>query len=451
MVAGIFTASAGIVAGQVGGGGWVEFILENDWTTLSIPSGYTFVPENVGDSAQAVYAADGTWINSLFDSGASWTNTVVGSYPLTGFTIIGHAQIDDIGDPFYVEMSIHSDDISMPYSGIYFSDTELGATVFNVGVPESGIVATVPGDAYFAMTAHSDGTVDVWLFDDSGMQHFDAGFVDTITPGQTIATVGPAEYSLPVGGARILDTYATNNELDEAEITAIVTGWGWTEPPPPFLETVEGWWDATDYSGSGNLTNKGITGSAIDAVLGTGGSSPTFSAGAFTFNGTNARIAIPDHADLDFGTGQSFTIGLIMTPHATSAIEEGGYFGKGANTFVPHFDLFAQADNESAYVFEVSDVSHELFPDQTLAGSTKRLVMGIRNVTADTVRLNINGTNGTSATDTTTAAITNSDTLWIGRSAIFGHQRFVMYGFFVYRGVPTADQITEIKTYYGIA
>lgn len=106
-----------------------------------------------------------------------------------------------------------------------------------------------------------------------------------------------------------------------------------------------GWWDATTYSGSGNLLNLGTGGNALDATIGVNFFGPVFDTDHFIISendaqsngGTSWGITVPYNTLLNFDTNDTFTIGIIFKLTTNPPI-----FGSPQpNTFARYFSKWS--------------------------------------------------------------------------------------------------------------
>jgi hypothetical protein len=135
----------------------------------------------------------------------------------------------------------------------------------------------------------------------------------------------------------------------------------------------------------------------------------------FWFDGTNDKIVIDDHPDLNFTATESLTLGIACrsydyTPATQYTLIDkrqgtGGYLGYG---------LQAQTDGDMKFVLQATGGT----PDDQLAGASDGAAItaiGVRNVIDDDIEVFLDGTgSGSPTTDSTTGTLTYATDITIG-------------------------------------
>lgn len=173
------------------------------------------------------------------------------------------------------------------------------------------------------------------------------------------------------------------------------------------LETAELVLRANRYSGSGDWLDE--SGNGHDAVA-TG--SPAWDGEKFTISTAPAYFTIPDHADLDFGTSDSFTVIVVAEWAADHATQNQLLIGKGAPFGGPGWWLYLTSGG--AAIFRAGDGAGGTFLPSVAAVEGSRYVMsGRRSVGSDVGRV---GTDSVfnNGTDNTAQSLANSAAIRVG-------------------------------------
>lgn len=212
------------------------------------------------------------------------------------------------------------------------------------------------------------------------------------------------------------------------------------------------WLDTTDYSGSGDMINKGTTGSALDGVLGAGSAEPAWTGGSpgyFTFDGVNDIITVADNSVLNFADADDWTLGVIWE-HASAPANNARWVDKFSGALTG-YSMRYQGSSINTIVADSG--GHVVAPTGTGAvpTATKMLLLTTMNKSAgNTCRVRYNTTLGTSlSASPLTSATTTTDDFKISSSTNPIAGKF--YGVFLARSVLTATNITDVGTYYGVS
>jgi hypothetical protein len=218
-----------------------------------------------------------------------------------------------------------------------------------------------------------------------------------------------------------------------------------SNPGGSLLATMVGWWDALTYSGSGNLLNKGTAGASGDMVPAGGSASPTFSTNHFVFDGVNDFMSnATDIASFDIpNKGTTFTAGIVINMPNTPN-NGANYFCKGNG---PGWAIFGNGTLFGTKAF-VNDSSYYIATGPVGTQNVKAL--HLMQVTTTQVIAALNNTQGTPITDGRTGSADSSQVLLLGQNGGGVCQKMDLYGAFVHRGALTAQNITDIGTYYGL-
>lgn len=209
-----------------------------------------------------------------------------------------------------------------------------------------------------------------------------------------------------------------------------------------------GFWDASKYSGSGNWLNLGTGGSSGDfsvpfgstAPVWTNGNKFVFSTGggpySFQFNANHA-YHFPDK------NAGSFSVGIVQqTPFAIFRVVMGDTAFNGWN-------VYQDTPSFNARIFsEISQQPQVNGPDE--ATLTKALRGFVIDDTAHVFKTYSNAVFGTSVADN--RAVSPSDgNIFISSPAGAGTWcPQDVYGMFIHQGLLTAQNLTDIGTYFGV-
>jgi hypothetical protein len=167
--------------------------------------------------------------------------------------------------------------------------------------------------------------------------------------------------------------------------------------------------------------------------------------------GTDDYMEIPDNALLNFGTSDSFTIITVARQWHYNAIQflifkKNAASNLGWNTA---FLTTAGAEVQGALEAPASTTCNA-----SIAGASVGALQVnsfVRDVTADTITMARNNTFGTPVTDTTTASLSNTGNLLIGRRVTSPplYANMELDAVLLFRRALTAAEIGQLVTYYG--
>lgn len=165
------------------------------------------------------------------------------------------------------------------------------------------------------------------------------------------------------------------------------------------------------------------------------------------FDGVDDYLEVPDHADLDFGASDSFTVVAAGRWHIVAA----------AKTLISKYDASStrwliNTDATPAVQFAINDGVAPSAVDVWTASPTARqlfVVAGVRNVADDDVETFVNGVGtGTPMTDGTSLSLANASSLTIGGlgtvSQFFNGQ---IFGTAIFREALTDAENLELGTW----
>lgn len=219
------------------------------------------------------------------------------------------------------------------------------------------------------------------------------------------------------------------------------------------LSSMEGWWDASTYSGSGNWLNGGTGGSTLDFVI----TGAAFTTDHFDFNGTSDHMDVADSAPVgalvDIALADTIWMGIIFEQRATPVIF-GQYFSKTTNP--PGWHLTSDNTNIRPRFIITDSAVHSPNSSHPTSQSlnTKYLWCGVRRRSGlDLYCIEGRTSFSTPATDTTSTTMDNTGPLRLGggnNGTNFQNMR--LYAAFVVRSVvPSLAQLQTIADYYGCA
>ena len=159
--------------------------------------------------------------------------------------------------------------------------------------------------------------------------------------------------------------------------------------------------------------------------------------------GTDDYMEVADNDLVDFALTDSFTVVAIMRQWATQPSRV--IVGKGQNLgTAAGYAIYSTSTNDQ---FMVADGTNQSFKGSAFTAGALMTVAGIRDVVADTVASNVNGTI-TSGTDVTTATSANASPLRVGRDSGSVYADVEGIAFAVFRRVLTTTEIALIQSYY---
>jgi hypothetical protein len=150
---------------------------------------------------------------------------------------------------------------------------------------------------------------------------------------------------------------------------------------------------------------------------------------------------------LNFGATDSFTV-MAFTRNWSSSAATNGLVAKGTTNTTNGYTLYRYYAGSSSS-FQVADGTVNPTaetPAQTAGVAT--LATGIRNVSIDKLTAYVNATAGTPVTDTTTATLSTTTTVTIGKVSTGGYLDGELYAAAVFRQALTAAQVRQITNYF---
>lgn len=219
--------------------------------------------------------------------------------------------------------------------------------------------------------------------------------------------------------------------------------------PAPVLPTAVAWWKASTYSGSGNLLDG--SGNGHDLTI----NGAAFANGAFTFVASESDyMETADHADLDFGTTDNFTVAIALkvsgAPGAATA-----WMAKrtATSTTAPVGWNFYSTSGSLIGRFTISDGTNR--PEATkssIVANAPTLLAGVRDVSADTITAALGGVIGSAVTDSTTGTLVNAEVVRIGRLSGAGtsYADMTFYGAAVFRRALAAGELATLAAELGV-
>jgi hypothetical protein len=162
--------------------------------------------------------------------------------------------------------------------------------------------------------------------------------------------------------------------------------------------------------------------------------------------GTDDYMEVPDSADLDFGASDDFTILAVVRKWANAATTPILFKRTNDLNGSAGWNLYTLSTGNA--VAKMSDATNVVLPVRAYTAGALSVIGGVRDVTADTLTTYVDGT-GTSASDTTTATLANSEPLRVGRysgGSTYGDFEFIAGA--VWRRALTAAEVTALTTYF---
>lgn len=130
--------------------------------------------------------------------------------------------------------------------------------------------------------------------------------------------------------------------------------------------------------------------------------------------GTDDYLETPDHADFDFGAGDSFSVVTVFRQHHNPTTPGIGAYISKATSALRGWRLW-QWHNDQAIYFTINDGTINAQDDQTPpALSTAAIRAGVRNTALDILKALVNGVSSGTTPDTTTDTLTNAKAVRIG-------------------------------------
>jgi hypothetical protein len=162
--------------------------------------------------------------------------------------------------------------------------------------------------------------------------------------------------------------------------------------------------------------------------------------------GTDDYMEVPDSADLDFGASDDFTVLAVVRKWANAATTPILFKRTNDLNGSAGWNLYTLSTGNAAA--KMSDGTNVVIPVRAYTAGALSVIGGVRDVTADTLTTYVDGT-GTSASDTTTATLANSEPLRVGRysgGSTYGDFEFIAGA--VWRRALTAAEVTALTTYF---
>ena len=209
--------------------------------------------------------------------------------------------------------------------------------------------------------------------------------------------------------------YSTNSVVDNPNPDGLLEGRPWVDISRTNLQFYIDPSATASYPGTGtaitDLSTNGYTG--INMLNGVGYSA-TDADGSWTFDGSN------DYIDTNQSLAQSNSFTLLAWVKVTNAANYRMIISKEKTTGSPwNYRMYANITTGRL----VGDIAPASGSGGSVTGTTNiangawHMVAFTRDVTADTLNAYVDGALETSTTDPTTAAITGSQEVWLGRSA----------------------------------
>lgn len=162
--------------------------------------------------------------------------------------------------------------------------------------------------------------------------------------------------------------------------------------------------------------------------------------------GTDDYLEVPDSDLLDFGATDSFTVMSVMRQWNTPP-GSGRFLGKGNFSVAPaSWWLYSGANFITLFAVQSTFFAQALSPD--VANGTNRVAIGVRDVATDQLFSYQNGIVGTPVTDTTTGAISNTLSMFVGRDAAGSYTDMEWRGSAVWRRALSAAEVALVNTHY---
>jgi len=212
-------------------------------------------------------------------------------------------------------------------------------------------------------------------------------------------------------------------------------------------------WSANDMGQTGGTSN----GRVWTASRGTSGRRGVLVEAPVWLFGGDDFMEAPDHADINFAVGDSFTV-IAVTRQWNTIQTNGQLVTKGAYTSLintPGWLLYNSGTTTSTK-FLVSDTAASPNVASAVAptAGTINVMAGVRDRANLLLRTYNNGTASTTVSDTTTSTLTNTSPLRIGSQlgTFFGtNTDFELIAVAVFKSALSAAQITTITNHYTTA
>jgi hypothetical protein len=199
----------------------------------------------------------------------------------------------------------------------------------------------------------------------------------------------------------------------------------------------------TSVIGSGSATSfSALTGQTCTIYRYTSGKKTTVVTHPVWLFGTDDYMTVANNDLLNFGATDSMSVVCIFRTWST--------FTNG-----DHLMMKATGTNGYDFWTSATGVVYQpyggAFPvaEQAITSGTLNSAVGVRNVSTDLIGISINGAALTTATDTTTTTLTNTQPLVIGAASGLGaYVDMELIAAAVFRRVLTATEISTINNYY---
>ena len=167
--------------------------------------------------------------------------------------------------------------------------------------------------------------------------------------------------------------------------------------------------------------------------------------------GTDDYLEVPDDPLLDFAAGESFTVLVAHRARATFGTSDALAAKKADTTAATQgWALTAGSSTAAQAQLQVGDgAAGATAVSGSRTSGAVSVVAGVRDTTADTLTVYLNGTAGTPVTDTTTSSSANAEVLRIGRlsGAAAGYADAEVMAAAVWRRALTAAEIAALTSY----
>lgn len=321
--------------------------------------------------------------------------------------------------------------------GLYIGTTGLIGFYYSTnGTTTGNITSTVAPTIADGSPLWVRATLDV----DNGASGFTVTFY-TSTDGSTWTQLGNT-----VIGAGVISLYNSNSEIEIGCIyqTPSVTGKVYRAQ---ILSGIGGTVvynvDTSVCTSGANTSFTALTGQTVTINRATSGRKTCVVTNPLWLFGTDDYLEVADNDLVDFALTDSFTVVAIMRQWATQPSRV--IVGKGQNLgTAAGYAIYSTSTNDQ---FMVADGTNQSFKGSAFTAGALMTVAGIRDVVADTVASNVNGTI-TSGADVTTATSANASPLRVGRDSGSVYADVEGIAFAVFRRVLTTTEIALIQSYY---
>ena len=168
--------------------------------------------------------------------------------------------------------------------------------------------------------------------------------------------------------------------------------------------------------------------------------------------GTDDYLEVPDDPLLDFAAGESFTVLVAHRARATFGTSDALAAKKADTTAATQgWALTAGSSTAARTQLQVGDgAAGATAVSGSRTSGAVSVVAGVRDTTADTLTVYLNGTAGTPVTDTTTSSSANAEVLRIGRLSGAGteYADMELMAAAVWRRALTAAEISALSAYF---